>query len=111
MSDPRVREATTADADALARVYRSAYRENRRLGLPADAESVTADEVADVTLQVDPRLAGIFARSFPDWTVVPFGAKVPAPPVQTPIGSLPRRYRRRRCHRRLTRRSWKARRP
>lgn len=47
MSDPRIREATAHDADTLARVYRSAYRENRRLGLPADTESVTAPEVGD----------------------------------------------------------------
>ena len=40
-----VRVATEADAAALASVYHSAYRENRRLGFPAKAESVTVAEV------------------------------------------------------------------
>jgi GNAT superfamily N-acetyltransferase len=35
------------DAGQLARVYRSAYRENRELGFPAKAESITESEVAD----------------------------------------------------------------
>lgn len=47
MSDPRIREATVEDADALAGVYRSAYRENRELGFPAKAESATGADVAD----------------------------------------------------------------
>lgn len=46
MNDLRIRRATVADAEALTRVYHSAYRENRRLGFPAKAESVTEDEVA-----------------------------------------------------------------
>ena len=40
-----VRVATEADAAGLASVYHSAYRENRRLGFPAKAESVTEAEV------------------------------------------------------------------
>ena len=47
MPEPRIRRATTADAEDLAEVYRSAYRENRRLGFPAKAESVTEREVSD----------------------------------------------------------------
>ena len=47
MTDPRIRRATAADAAALARVYRSAYRENRELGFPAKAESATEREVAE----------------------------------------------------------------
>ena len=41
-----VREATIADANALAGVYQSAYRENRRLGFPAKAESATERDIA-----------------------------------------------------------------
>lgn len=49
MADPAVaiREATPADAERLAAVYRSAYAENRALGFPASAESATASEVAE----------------------------------------------------------------
>jgi len=47
MSDPRIRDATTDDADRLAAVYRSAYAENRRLGFPAKAESATSEDVAE----------------------------------------------------------------
>ncbi len=47
MDDLQVRRATVADAEALARVYRSAYRETRRLGFPMKAESATEAEVAD----------------------------------------------------------------
>ncbi|WP_049925893.1 GNAT family N-acetyltransferase [Halopiger goleimassiliensis] len=39
---PDISPAIPDDADALAAVYRSAYRENRELGFPAKAESVTA---------------------------------------------------------------------
>lgn len=46
MDDLRIRPAATVDAAGLARVYRSAYAENRRLGFPAKAESATADDVA-----------------------------------------------------------------
>ncbi|MFC4447911.1 GNAT family N-acetyltransferase [Halorussus aquaticus] len=46
MTDPQVRRASAEDAEPLAQVYRSAYRENRRLGFPAKAESATSDEVA-----------------------------------------------------------------
>ena len=45
MGDLRIRRATVADGEALARVYRDAYAENRRLGFPAKAESVTGGEV------------------------------------------------------------------
>ena len=47
MSDIQSRRATVTDADALARAYRSAYRENRELGFPAKAGSATEDEVAE----------------------------------------------------------------
>ena len=47
MSDCQIRRATVADAAALARAYRSAYRENRELGFPAKAESATEAEVAE----------------------------------------------------------------
>ncbi len=47
MAVPEIRSARNEDADSLASVYRSAYRENRDLGFPATAESVTEDEVAD----------------------------------------------------------------
>lgn len=47
MEEPEIREASIADAETLAEVYQSAYQENRQLGFPAKAESVTADEVAD----------------------------------------------------------------
>ena len=47
MEDVACRPATVADAEALAEVYRSAYRENRRLGFPAKAESVTPETVSE----------------------------------------------------------------
>jgi len=45
--DVEVRPAVERDADALAAAYRSAYRENRRLGFPAKAEHATTEQVAD----------------------------------------------------------------
>lgn len=42
-----IRRASSEDVDSLVRVYRSAYQENRELGFPAKAESVTADEIAN----------------------------------------------------------------
>ncbi|WP_435179712.1 GNAT family N-acetyltransferase [Halorussus sp. AFM4] len=51
MTDPEVRPATEDDAEALAAAYRSAYAENRRLGFPAEAESATANEVAEWILE------------------------------------------------------------
>lgn len=47
MTGVEVRRAAVDDADALARVYRSAYRENRDLGFPAKAEFATKREVVD----------------------------------------------------------------
>ncbi|QLG61195.1 GNAT family N-acetyltransferase [Halorarum salinum] len=47
MVEPAIRRASAADAAALARVYRSAYRENRELGFPAKAGSATEREVGD----------------------------------------------------------------
>ncbi|WP_254769117.1 GNAT family N-acetyltransferase [Salinilacihabitans rarus] len=47
MSKPSIRQASVEDAERLAAVYRNAYRENRRLGFPAKAESVTAGTVAE----------------------------------------------------------------
>lgn len=44
--DLHVQRATEADAEPLAAVYRSAYRENRDLGFPAKAESATAEDVS-----------------------------------------------------------------
>lgn len=49
MTEPAIRRATPADADALAAVYRSAYRGNRELGFPAKAETVEPSTVADWT--------------------------------------------------------------
>ncbi len=42
-----MRSATEADAAALVGVYHSAYRENRELGFPMKAESVTEAEVRE----------------------------------------------------------------
>ena len=47
MADHWIRRATAADAESLARVYRSAYAENRELGFPARAESATESDVAE----------------------------------------------------------------
>jgi predicted N-acetyltransferase YhbS len=47
MSESVIREATAADAARLATVYRSAYRENRDLGFPMSAESVTEADLED----------------------------------------------------------------
>ena len=47
MSELCFREATMADAEQLAAVYRSAFRENRRLGIPHVAESASESHVAD----------------------------------------------------------------
>ncbi len=47
MPDVDIQRATGADAKALTAVYRSAYRENRELGFPATAGSVTPPTVAD----------------------------------------------------------------
>jgi N-acetylglutamate synthase-like GNAT family acetyltransferase len=43
--EPEIRRATVADA--VAAVYRSAYRENRDLGFPAKSESATESEVEE----------------------------------------------------------------
>lgn len=47
MSEPQIRQATVADAEKLVPVYKSAYRENRELGFPAKAESVTENELSE----------------------------------------------------------------
>lgn len=47
MTDVEIRRATATDAETLAEVYRSAYRENRELGFPAKAGSATESEVAE----------------------------------------------------------------
>lgn len=47
MSEPKIRRATAADANELVDVYRSAYQENRCLGFPAKAESVTVRTVME----------------------------------------------------------------
>lgn len=43
--DLKIRAATTADIDRLVTVYHSAYQENRELGFPASAESVSSAEL------------------------------------------------------------------
>lgn len=47
MDDLQIRRATAEDAETLAKVYRSAYRENRELGFPAKAGSATSGDVSD----------------------------------------------------------------
>ena len=47
MDELTIRRADAEDASRLAEVYHSAYRENRALGFPAKAESVTPSTVAD----------------------------------------------------------------
>ena len=47
MPDPTIRTAAISDAESLVDVYRSAYRENRRLGFPAKAESVERETVVE----------------------------------------------------------------
>ena len=47
MGDVSLRAATLDDGDALAAAYRSAYAENRDLGFPAKAGSVTASTVRE----------------------------------------------------------------
>ena len=46
MTETEVRRATVADAEGLAATYRSAYRENDRLGFSAKAGSADAETVA-----------------------------------------------------------------
>ena len=47
MHELRIRQATDSDAEPLARVYRTAYEENRRLGFPAKAASVPESTVGE----------------------------------------------------------------
>lgn len=47
MTPSGIRVATVGDAKPLTAVYRSAYQENRELGLPASAESVSQATVSD----------------------------------------------------------------
>lgn len=47
MDDVRIRRATADDAEPLARVYRSADSENRKLGFPARAGSATEHDVVE----------------------------------------------------------------
>lgn len=47
MVETDIRRATVDDAEELADVYRSAYRENRRRGFPAKAGSATARTVSE----------------------------------------------------------------
>jgi hypothetical protein len=47
MADPTIRDADSDDAEPLAAVYRSAYRQNRELGFPAKAESATEADVLE----------------------------------------------------------------
>lgn len=59
MTESDITRATVTDAEELAAVYRSAYRENRRLGFPAKAESVTEHEVADWIRDADVYVATV----------------------------------------------------
>jgi len=47
MTDVEIGRATVADAAELASAYRSAYRENERLGFPAKAGSADAETVTE----------------------------------------------------------------
>lgn len=47
METVEIRRADGVDADALTGVYHCAYRENRQLGFPAKAESVTPETVEE----------------------------------------------------------------
>lgn len=47
MVAPAIRRAVRQDAEAVRGVYADAYRENRELGFPGSAETVTTAEVAD----------------------------------------------------------------
>lgn len=47
MNGLHIQQATTADAGELARIYQNAYQENRKLGFPTKAESVTKGEVTE----------------------------------------------------------------
>lgn len=47
MDAPEIRQASVGESRPLTAVYRSAYQENRELGLPASAESVSPATVAD----------------------------------------------------------------
>lgn len=47
MGPRAIRQANTGDAESLAAVYQSAYRENRQLGFPAKAESATPETVVE----------------------------------------------------------------
>lgn len=64
MSEVVIGPADETDAQRLAAVYRSAYAENERLGFPAKAGAVTAEEVADWI-----RTATVFRASVEDTTV------------------------------------------
>ncbi|WP_144901629.1 GNAT family N-acetyltransferase [Halobellus captivus] len=48
MSETHIERATIAVAEQLAEVYRSAYQENRRLGLPNEAESASERKIAEL---------------------------------------------------------------
>lgn len=47
MEAPEIRQASVGDSRSLTAVYGSAYQENRELGFPASAESVSLATVAD----------------------------------------------------------------
>lgn len=47
MEAPEIRQASAGDSRSLTAVYRSAYQENRELGFPASAESISPATVAD----------------------------------------------------------------
>ncbi|WP_202613946.1 GNAT family N-acetyltransferase [Halostella pelagica] len=51
MSEPHIQQATLTVAEQLTEVYQSAYQENRRLGLPNEAESASERKVADLIRQ------------------------------------------------------------
>ncbi|WP_229504798.1 GNAT family N-acetyltransferase [Natrinema versiforme] len=51
MSEPHIRQATVAAVKQLTEVYQSAYQENRRLGLPNEAESASEKKIAGLVRQ------------------------------------------------------------
>ena len=62
MSTVSIRRAGADDAEPLAAVYRSAYRENRRLGFPAKAESATPETVGEWIAEHEVHVATVDAE-------------------------------------------------
>jgi hypothetical protein len=62
VSTVSIRRAGADDAEPLAAVYRSAYRENRRLGCPAKAESATPETVGEWIAEHEVHVATVDAE-------------------------------------------------